>query len=113
MTTGVMNQNHWTASCPGATIKPLSDMAKALELGLAPPSHHAWPMELRATMSISTTRKGPVHIPHWKGAMQKAWIRAPYQKRPKNMPGARLPQIAYLDSNLAFCMKHRLFYLII
>ena len=51
MTTGRMNQNHSTASCPGVTIKPLSDTAKALELGLAPPSHHAWQRELRATMA--------------------------------------------------------------
>ena len=38
--------------------------------------------------SISPTGKGPVHIPNWKGAMQKAWIRAPYQKWPKKMPNA-------------------------
>ena len=33
--------------------------------------------------SISPTGKGPVHIPNRKGAMQKAWIRAPYQNWPK------------------------------
>ena len=36
--------------------------------------------------SISPTEKGPVHIPNQKGALQKAWIRAPYQKWPKKMP---------------------------
>ena len=40
------------------------------------------------SQSISPTRKGLVYIPNWKGAMQKAWIRALYQKRPKKMPGA-------------------------
>ena len=37
---------------------------------------------------VSSTRKGPLHIPNWKGAMQKAWIGAPYQKWPKKIPGA-------------------------
>ena len=36
--------------------------------------------------SISPTRKGPVHIPNRKGAMQKASIRAPYQKKPGARP---------------------------
>ena len=31
-------------------------------------------------------------IPNRKGAMQEAWIRAPYQKWPKKMQGARLPR---------------------
>ena len=34
---------------------------------------------------VSSTRKGPVHIPNWKGAMQKVCIRALYQKWPKKM----------------------------
>ena len=50
-------------------------------------------------ISISPTEKGPVHIPNRKEAgpypqleraIQKAWIRAPYQKWPKKMPGVRL-----------------------
>ena len=39
--------------------------------------------------SISPAGKGLVHIPNRKGAMQKAWIRAPYQTWPKKMSGAR------------------------
>ena len=48
---------------------------------------------------VSSTGKGLVHIPNWKGAgpypqpakgaMQKAWIRAAYQKWPQKMPGAQ------------------------
>ena len=44
--------------------------------------------QLERGRSISPTGKGPIHIPKQKGAMQKAWIRAPYQKWPKKMPGA-------------------------
>ena len=42
-------------------------------------------LEASTDQSISPTRKGP--------AMQKAWVRALYQKRPKKMPGVpTLPQ---------------------
>ena len=37
---------------------------------------------------MSPTGKGLVHIPNRKGTMQKAWVRAQYQKWPKKMPGA-------------------------
>ena len=40
---------------------------------------------------------GIPHIPNGKGAMQKAWIPAPYQKWPKKMPGVLLlPQCVLL-----------------
>ena len=42
--------------------------------------------QLERGQSISPIGKGPVHIPSQKGAMQNAWIRAPYQKWPKKMP---------------------------
>ena len=35
---------------------------------------------------VSSTRKGPIHIPNPKAASQKAWRRASYQKWPKKMP---------------------------
>ena len=41
------------------------------------------------SQSLSPTRKGPVYLPNRKGAMQKAWIRALYQKWPKKMPSVR------------------------
>ena len=43
---------------------------------------------LERARSISPTTKGPVHISHLKGAMPTAWIRAPYQKWPRKIPGA-------------------------
>ena len=33
-------------------------------------------------------KRGIPHMPNRKGAMQKAWSTAPYQKWPKKMPGA-------------------------
>ena len=55
-------------------------------------------LRLRRPLLMKVTA-GPVHIPKWKGAnpypqleraMQKAWIRALYQKSPKKMPSACL-----------------------
>ena len=37
--------------------------------------------------------RGIPHIPNWKGAMQKAWITAPYQKWPKKMPAVLPPPL--------------------
>ena len=52
----------------------------------APVSAGGYP-QLERGHSISPTRKEPVHIPNQKGAMQKPWIKAPYQKWSKKMPG--------------------------
>ena len=46
------------------------------------------PSRPQSTRWVSSTGKGPVHIPNRKGAMQKTLIRAPYQKGPQKMPGA-------------------------